>query len=80
MQSAPESCPDPPGRGEGGARRTGADHCSSGGGAEVGNYTLCLLKKVERIQCVKRLVKYWNIRKISLMFGQPSLDGQSCLR
>lgn len=35
LQSAPESCPDPAGRGEGRTRRAGADHSSSGGGAEV---------------------------------------------
>lgn len=35
VQSASESCSDPAGCGEGGARRAGADHRSSGGGAEV---------------------------------------------
>lgn len=35
LQSTPESCPDPAGRGEGGTRRAGAGHRSTGGGAEV---------------------------------------------
>lgn len=35
LQSAPESCADPAGRGAGGARGAGAGHRSAGGGAEV---------------------------------------------
>lgn len=65
LQSAPESCPDPTGRGKGGTRRTGADYSSSRGGAEV-RPSKCNFKKLERIQSGERLEKMQNIYQLCL--------------